>query len=212
MNRTFCLATLSYVNSIQSISTKNIHRYENGICGPNEILIENFFYEVTSNGKIQIYNFLNRNKDSNLLDVVKWALNLTRPNKTENISFKDSTEDNFKIVTKKCKKGNSRNSKPYKIISTPISSNDSDIEPDNVEANSKTRVEKRPKPIMVSGVTNIIYFTRHLFSDDKFEFKARLSGKHVKILRASLRDKMLIIDHLKQQNVQFTLSQIGKYH
>lgn len=59
---------------------------------------------------------------------------------------------------------------------------------------------------MVSGVTNIIDFTRHLFSDDKFEFKARLSGKHIKILR----DEMLIMDHLKQQNVQFTLSQIGK--
>lgn len=212
MNRTFSLATLSYVNPIQSISAENIDRYENGICGPNEILTENFFYEVTSNGKIQIYNFLNRNKDSNLLDAVKWAVNLNRPNETENISFKDSAENDFKIVTKKRKKGNSRNSKPYKIISTAISSNDSDMEPDNVEANSKTRVGKRPKPIMVSGVANIIDFTRHMFSDEKFEFKGRLSGKHVKILRASLRDKMLIIDHLKQQNVQFTLSQIGKYH
>lgn len=75
MNRTFFLATLSYVNPIQSISAENIDRYKNGICDPNEILIENFFYEVTSNGKIQIYNFLNRDKDSNLLDDVKWAVN-----------------------------------------------------------------------------------------------------------------------------------------
>lgn len=67
---------------------------------------------------------------------------LTRPNKTENFSFKDSAENNFKIVTKKRKKGNSRNSKPYKIISTAISSNDSDMEPDNVEVISKTRVGK----------------------------------------------------------------------
>lgn len=68
--------------------------------------MDNSPYEKSHDEKVQIYNCMCRNKDVNLIDALKWAINLYRPKETENIASMDTDEDKFKAITRTHRKNN----------------------------------------------------------------------------------------------------------
>lgn len=58
----------------------------------------------------------------------------------------------------------------------PNSPEDSDIESEYEEKLSKNIAKKKPEPIIVTGVENIVDFSTKLSQDVKFEFDAKIAG------------------------------------
>lgn len=89
------LSSFCYIpptSHVQLIFYETIERYDNEIRGPKEILIDNSHHVISTTEKIQICNFHCRNKEANLRDDLKWAINLYRSIKTENISIKNTAD------------------------------------------------------------------------------------------------------------------------
>lgn len=79
----------------------------------------------------------------------------------ENIFIKDTADDGFKTATKKCREESSKNSNLSKIADVLNSPKYSDMESENEKKNMLNRIKaKKPKPIIVAGISNIIAFSK----------------------------------------------------
>lgn len=59
-------------------------------------------------------------------------------------------------------------------------------------------IKKKPKPIMINDVENVIELTNDMLSNIRFNFEANIVGRYTRIFQANLRDKLPIHEYLKK--------------
>lgn len=79
------------------------------------------------------------------------------------------------------------------------------------ELPSRNPTKKKQKTIMVTPIPNIIAFTNVLSSSNKFNFETKLVGNYVRFFSASIRDKLSLHEHFKQNDIQHYLINITKF-